>query len=182
MAATIRAATANPRPTRVGGASTGRAATARATPLRPVPPRQPASRGKVMWITSFSIIGLFIVLLSVTAFQTRIAQNQLELDRFDDRIVEQRERFTRLRLERAALLSPDRLMAEAAALGMEPGGATQFVTITPEVMAQVAVAASGVPRRSREQRVDPLGEYGAVKALMDGVNDVNDVNDMAGAG
>lgn len=111
--------------------------------------------------------GLFVVLFAVTAFQTRLAENQLDLDRLDDRIAEQRDEFTRLRLERAELMAPDRLMAEATALGMVPGGATEFVAVSPQVVAQIAVSASGLPEATRGRRADVLRGYRDVKALLD---------------
>lgn len=195
MAATVRASASTARRavsspsggvSGAGRSATARAATSGAAATRPASSRPAASRPAarpslqvvpvrrraVRWAL-VGLGGLFAVLFAVTAFQTRIAENQLDLDRLDDRIAVQRETFTRLRLERATLMAPDRLMAEASALGMEPGGETVFVTISPDVVAQVAVSASGVPQRSRQTHVDRLDEYGAVKALMDGVNDTS---------
>jgi hypothetical protein len=111
---------------------------------------------------------LFILLFGVTAFQTRLAQNQLELDRTDDQIGIERERYDQLRLERAELLAPQRLMTEAVALGMVPGSSTEFVSVESSTVAQIAVSASGVPDSERQQRSNPFEEYGEVKAMVDG--------------
>lgn len=175
MASTARAVSASGRTvSRSGGTSLARSAAPRTAPARRTAPDLrivPARRRKVVWCTVAGLAGLFLVLFAVTAFQTRIAQNQLDIDRLDDRIADQRDEYTRLRLERAGLMSPERLMAEAAAIGMVPGGATQFVTITPESVAEVVVSSSGVEQRTRARAVDPLDAYSDVKALMDGVPD-----------
>jgi cell division protein FtsL len=111
---------------------------------------------------------LFVLLFAVTAFQTRLAQNQLEIDRTDEQIGLERERYDRLRLERAELLAPDRLMTQAAALGMVPGSSTEFVAVPSRTVAEIAVSASGVPESARRQRSDPFEGYGQVKAMVDG--------------
>jgi cell division protein FtsL len=111
---------------------------------------------------------LFILLFAVTAFQTRLAQNQLELDRTDDQISIERERYDQLRLERAELLAPQRLVERATALGMVPGSSTEFVAVSDRTVAEVAVSASGVPESARRHGADPFEEYGEVKAMVDG--------------
>lgn len=111
---------------------------------------------------------LFVLLFGVTAFQTHLAQNQLELDRTDDQIGIERERYDQLRLERAELLAPQRLMTEAAALGMVPGSSTEFVAVDARTVAEIAVSAGGIPEHERRQRADPFEEYGEVKAMVDG--------------
>ncbi len=86
------------------------------TRLSVVPRRRPA----VGW---FVVLGglVFALLLGVTVFQTRLAQNQLELDRVERAVDAERERFDELRLQRAELRSPAYLAAAAASIGMIPG-------------------------------------------------------------
>jgi hypothetical protein len=160
-----------------------RPSTSRAVPARPAPGRATASRpdlqvvparGRAVRLAFVGLGSLVVVLFAVAAFQTRIAENQLDLDRIDNRIAEERELFTRLRLDRAGLMSPERLMAEAQALGMEPATAIQFAPVPPQVVAQVAVAANGLSGRQRSTSENPLRAYGQVKALLDGVNDGGD--------
>lgn len=107
---------------------------------------------------------VFSLLLGVTAFQTRLAQHQLELDRTERAVAAERARFDQLRLERAALRAPARLAVEAAALGMVPGSGTEFVAIESGVVEQVLVSTGGVDPSIAAPQTDPFAAYGAVKA------------------
>lgn len=122
--------------------------------------------GRRRTIGLVAVIGalVFALLLGVTAFQTRLAQHQLELDRTERAVAAERERFDQLRLERAELRAPARLATEAAALGMVPGTGTEFVTVTPGVVEQVLVATGGVDPSIAAPAQDPFAAYGAVKA------------------
>lgn len=127
-----------------------------------------SSRRQAVRLAAVLGAALFVLLFGVTAFQTRLAQNQLEIDRTDDQISIERERYDQLRLERAELLAPERLMTQAAALGMVPGSSTEFVAVPSRTVAEIAVSASGIPESERRQRSDPFEEYGEVKAMVDG--------------
>src|SRR5882672_8413508 len=88
---------------------------------------------------------LFSLCLGAVAFQTKLAQNQLALDKVEREVATARERYDVLRRQRAELRSPNRLAIEATRLGMKPAENGEFMTITPDVAASVAAAASGLP-------------------------------------
>ncbi len=111
---------------------------------------------------------LFGLMLGATALQARLAQTQLELDSLDRDLADAKETYDLLRRQRAELLAPERLAAEAKALGMAPGENTEFVSVPPEIVAQVAVAASGVDAEIGIQSATPLEEFADVKAVAGG--------------
>lgn len=170
--ATARTATARPTTARAATARppAGRAPVTRTRPVAPTTPRLQVVEGRRQAVRLALVLGatLFALLFAVTAFQTRLAQNQLELDRTDDQISVERERYDQLRLQRAELLAPERLMAEAAALGMVPGSATEFVSVDERLVAQVAVSAGDIDEAQRSAGQDPFADYGDVKATVDG--------------
>jgi cell division protein FtsL len=152
-----------------------------AVAVRTTTPRDPVARarevdaarpelrvvpGRRRTVGLLAVIGalVFALLLGVTAFQTRLAQHQLELDRTERAVAAERERFDQLRLERAELRAPARLAAEAAALGMVPGTETEFVTVAPGIVEEVLVATGGVDPSIAAPAEDPFAAYGAVKA------------------
>lgn len=116
------------------------------------------------------VLGLFLfgAMLAVTAFQTQLAQNQLEVDRVEDRIAAERARYDQLRLESASLRTPERLSAAAAELGMTNGGNTEFVPLDPNAAAAAAVATGQLPDELGITPADPLERYAEVKSGVDG--------------
>jgi cell division protein FtsL len=80
---------------------------------------------------------LFAPMAGAVAFQTQLAQRQLELDRLELETRLQADEYERLRREQAELRSPGRLADEATALGMVPGEETEFMVIEPSVIAEV---------------------------------------------
>lgn len=84
---------------------------------------------------------VFSMMAGAAAFQIQIARRQLQLDQLERQIVEASEEYDTLRLERAELRAPGRLLAEAAALGMVPGTESQFMTVSPESVAAVQESA-----------------------------------------
>lgn len=131
------------------------------TRLSVVPRRRPA----VGW---FVVLGglVFALLLGVTVFQTRLAQNQLELDRVERAVDAERERFDELRLQRAELRSPAYLAAAAASIGMIPGSDTAFVAVGPGVVEAILVSTGGADPSVGISADDPFSAYGEVKALV----------------
>ena len=125
------------------------AASRRAT--SPAPPRLvvvPRSRRTVRFAAlTFSIV--FALMLALTVFQTRLAENQLDIDRAEEAVDLARARFSELRKENASLRSPERIAEEAGAMGLVPGRSSNFVVVDPTVIQMIAVAAG--------DGLDPLG-------------------------
>jgi hypothetical protein len=97
---------------------------------------------------------VFSLMLLVTAFQTRLAESQLELDRTERAVQLERNRFAELRKENAALRSPEAVALSASAFGMAPARTEKFLTVAPEIDALVAAAAG--------DRLDPEGIGGDI--------------------
>jgi len=108
---------------------------------------------------------LFGMLIGTVAFQTQIARNQLALDKVEKDVAAARDRYDVLRQQRAELRSPDRLAVQARQLEMGPAGASEFMTITPDVVAAVAAAASGLPPDVGESAPSSLDQFGEVKSV-----------------
>jgi cell division protein FtsL len=85
---------------------------------------------------------LGLAMLGAAAFQTQLAQRQVQLDQLDSDIEAGREQYESLRRQRSELRSPARLGEVAAANGMVPANDSAVMQISPDVMA-LAVAASG---------------------------------------
>ena len=115
-------------------------------------------------------IGLFGLMFAVTAFQTRLAENQLEVDRTEQEIAEQRKLYDQLRMESATLRAPQRLTEEATKLGMGPARNVEFVDTDPAVVAQVEVATADLDDAQALAPPDPFEDYAAVKAGVDGAS------------
>lgn len=77
------------------------------------------------------------MMAGATAFQTQVARRQLELDRLDRAMTTATDQYDLLRRERAELRSPGRLIVEASALGMTAGLQSEFVALSPDVVATI---------------------------------------------
>jgi len=108
---------------------------------------------------------LFALLLGAVAFQTRLAQNQLALDKTEKEVRDARTRYDILRRQRAQLLAPERLAIEAGRLGMAPAKSQEFMTVSPTAEADVMASASGLPRDVTTDHETELDQYGHVKAV-----------------
>ena len=71
-------------------------------------------------------------------------------------------------VERAELRSPDRLAASGAALGMTTTAKTEFLDISPEVIAAVQLSAGGVFDPGSEARDPVFEEFKVVKSVAGG--------------
>ena len=122
-------------------------------------------RRRAVSIFVLSCVVLFGLCLGAVAFQTRLAQNQLALDKTERAVRDARERYDLLRRQRAALRSPNRLALEAKRLGMSPAENGDFMTVPPQVIAAVAVAASGLPNIVSDSSATSFGQFSTVKAV-----------------
>ena len=121
-------------------------------------------------VVGFVSLLLLVAMLGAAVFHTQLAQRQLEIDDLGRRVQEQRERFDVLRLERAALRSPQRLAIEAAALGMSLAPQSEYLPVDGWAFAR-QLAASG-PVRNGVGRIivedGPLDQFRDVKSVSGG--------------
>jgi cell division protein FtsL len=132
------------------------------SPVARVVTRRDATNGMrrvIMVSASIAVLAIMVMFL-VVAFQTRIAETQMKIDKINSQIQAERDRYDALRLERSALRDPARLVVEATAMGMIPGTGTDFTTVEP--------TSGGVDPEYMSDSEDPLENYGAVKALIGG--------------
>ena len=143
---------------------------ARRSPIaRAVDPQNATTTGRrLVKVSLVVLVALVAVMMTVVVAQTRIAENQMQLDRIESRIGAERDRYNQLRLERSQLREPARLVVEARALGMQPGVGVDFTTVDPMTVAAVLVATGGVDPDLLTDGEDPLREYGEFKAIVGG--------------
>lgn len=98
----------------------------------PSPARRRAASAAVL-----VVVLLTTLMLASAVLSANLAPRQVQIDRLDQQLRQERERYGLLRRERAELRSPERLVAEAAALGMIPASETAFMQIDPDVVAEV---------------------------------------------
>lgn len=136
---------------------------------RAVDPQNATVAGRRLVKTALGVLVILVgVMMAVVVAQTRIAENQMQLDRIEARIGSERDRYNQLRLERSLLREPARLVVEARALGMQPGVGVDFTSVDPMTVAAVLVATGGVDPELLTSGDDPLQEYGEFKAIVGG--------------
>lgn len=109
----------------------------------------------------------FAGMLGVTALEIRLAQHQLEIDRIEQSVDVARDRFTDLRKANASLRSPERLLAEAHAMGMVTGRAKDFATVSPETATAVVLAAGNM-LGADDPPEDPFADHERIKRVNQG--------------
>lgn len=127
-----------------------------------VPRRRRAARLAV--VLSATIV---LAMLGSAAFQTRLAQSQLELDHLDRELSASRETYDSLRRERAELRSPGRLSEVAEATNMIQADAVSYMEIDPSTYATVQQA-TGLLDGSGNGDEELLNQFRDVKAATDG--------------
>jgi len=108
------------------------------------------------------------LMLGAAAFQTQLARRQVELDQVDRQIRVARNDFNDLRSQRAELRSPQRLATSGAAMGMTTAAKTEFLDISPEVVAAVQQSAGGVFDPGAEAQDPVFEEFKVVKSVAGG--------------
>lgn len=110
---------------------------------------------------------VFLSLLGAAVFHTQLAGRQLRIDRLERSVTAERERFDELRYERAELRSPVRLANAAGGLGMQRGDATEFIDVSPQLLAAQIAAAGVISDRAVQITIDtdPLDQFRAVKSV-----------------
>jgi hypothetical protein len=109
-----------------------------------------------------------VLMLGLVVFQTRIAQDQLVLDRLEVQVRDARARYDLLRRERAELRAPERIASAAAELGMEQGTIDEFVSVPADVAAEVYAAAGQLQDDRFRSETDHLEEWSDVKSSIGG--------------
>jgi cell division protein FtsL len=71
---------------------------------------------------------LFVALFGVAVSHALLIEGQARLDELDKQVAAEQQRYERLRLEQAELEAPDRIVAEAAEMGMVPAGEVTWLT------------------------------------------------------
>ena len=136
---------------------------------RAVDPQNATVAGRRLVKSALAVLVILVgIMMAVVVAQTRIAENQMQLDRIESRIESERDRYNQLRLERSLLREPARLVVEARSLGMQPGIGVDFTTVDPMTVAAVLVATGGVDPELLTNGADPLQEYGEFKAIVGG--------------
>ena len=107
---------------------------------------------------------LGLAMLGAAAFQTRLAQRQVQLDQLDTDISSARELYESLRRERAELRSPERLAQVAAANGMVPARGSEFLEITVDVRSLVAASTGDIDPAHLGVAGNTLDDFRDVKA------------------
>lgn len=130
--------------------------------LRLVP--KPRRRFRLVAVVYSAIFTLMFV---ATALQIHLAQSQLEVDRIEQGVEIARDRFTDLRKQNASLRSPDRLLAEARAMGMVTGRAKEFAVVSPEISTMV-VRAAGPMLDAATPPPDPFADHERIKRVNHG--------------
>jgi cell division protein FtsL len=138
-------------------------APARVPRLIVVPRRRRTAR---LAAAAFTIV--FLLMLGVVAFQTQLAQNQLELDRTEQKLDLERSRTRDLRRESAVLRAPERIAAEAQKLGLVPTSSRDFLVIPADVFALVDVAAGDALDDVMTRESDAFRDYQETKQLVTG--------------
>lgn len=106
-------------------------------------------------------------MLASAAFQTRLAQSQIELDRLDREVSSTRQSYDTLRRARAELRSPARLAEIAASTGMVTTDDVTYMQVDDDTMA-VVQQATGLLDGSGTADDELLGGFRGVKAATDG--------------
>ncbi|MEZ5256085.1 MAG: hypothetical protein R2705_04120 [Ilumatobacteraceae bacterium] len=155
------------RAVRDGARSEAVARRTRPEPIRPtlvvVPRRRRTAR-----IAAGAFGVLFVLMLGVVVFQTRLAETQLDLDRIEQRLDLQRERARDLRRENAALRSPDRIAAQAQALGLVATEAHDFLVVPSDVVDLVDVSSGDALDDVFTRESDAFRDYRETKQLVSG--------------
>lgn len=128
--------------------------------LRLVPRHRRATRWAVVVCTLIAV-----AMAGAAAFQTQLAQRQVQLDRIESEIQAARQQYEQLRRERAELRSPARLSEVAQSMGMVPASANGFMVISAEVVATVRESAGTLGADAGRRSGDQLAQFRQVKSV-----------------
>jgi len=125
--------------------------------------------GRRRWAGAASLFGSFIaVALVVVAGRVHMASQQIELDRINNDVRRARTYFDTLRSERARLLSPENLIAEAVRAGMKQGTSNRIVEVDVATAVHLATRVGMLDPDLGARVESPLDEFGRIKAAVAG--------------
>jgi hypothetical protein len=104
----------------------------------------------------------------VVALRAHMANQQMKIDSLNYDISRARLHFDTLRAERAALQSPEKLIANARAMGMVPSVSTRIIDIPAAVAAEVAATVGKVDSDVASAQESQLDEFGRLKVAVVG--------------
>ena len=108
---------------------------------------------------------MVLAMAGAAAFQTQLAQRQVQLDRIANETRSSRQQYEQLRRERAELRSPARLSAVASSAGMVPGAENGFIVIPADVVATVQESTGSLGVAASKTSGDPLSQFREVKSV-----------------
>jgi hypothetical protein len=97
-----------------------------------------------------------------------MASQQIELDRINNDVRRARTYFDTLRSERARLLSPENLIAEAVRAGMKQGTSNRIVEVDVATAVHLATRVGMLDPDLGARVESPLDEFGRIKAAVAG--------------
>ena len=107
--------------------------------LREVPQRR-----RFAAILAPALVVVFLAMLGITTFQTRMAEDQVQLDRLLVKVDKARALQQNLERQQAELLSPVRLGREASRLHLVPADTVGFVEVNPTTYRTVLTSSAGM--------------------------------------
>lgn len=113
-------------------------------------------------------VSFIIVALVVVAGRVHMASQQIELDRLNNDVRRARTYFDTLRSERARLLSPENLIAEAVRAGMKQGARNRIVDVDRATAVFLATRVGTLDPDLGDRVESPLDEFGRIKAAVAG--------------
>ncbi|MFN8024330.1 MAG: hypothetical protein U0Q03_22565 [Acidimicrobiales bacterium] len=122
-------------------------------------------------VTHLAVVGSVLIglaMLGAAAFQTQLAQRQVQLDQYDSDIRDAREQYETLRRQRAELRSPEQLATVAAANGMQPAHSSDVAQVSTEVQAIVAMSTGDIDPSVLGDGHSTLDDFREVKAITNG--------------
>lgn len=122
-----------------GGMTEAAAVLEQKAELHVVPRRRVAANA-----AAIVVVLLGVLMLSAVVLHTRLAERQLEIDRVEQEVANQRALFDILRQQRAELRSPTRLAAESNRLGMYSPPGSKFLAADPWTRARILAATGAV--------------------------------------
>ncbi len=110
------------------------------------------------------VAGLIVTTMGlVVALRAHMAHQQMRIDSLNYDITRARMHFDTLRAERAALQSPEKLIASAREMGMVPSVSTRIMDVPAAVAAEVAATVGKVDADVVAAAESPLDEFGRLK-------------------
>ena len=117
------------------------------------------------YFRAFVLVATLIgAMFMVVTLRTKLADQQMKIDKLNYDISRARQHFDQLRADRARLQSPEQLIAQARVMGMVPSRGVKVVSVPAAVAAEVAATVGKVDADVVAPVQTPLDEFGHYKA------------------